>query len=109
GAWLRACLWVQGIAAQFGQELFFAVWFVSGLLGGYIIRRPGAAFLAETLAAFAEILLGAPAGPILIVTGFMQALGAEVTFAASGYRRWGWGTKILGGVAAALGRPPWNG
>jgi len=107
-AWLQPYLWVQGIAAQFGQELFFAVWFVSGLLGGYIIRRPGAAFLAETLAAFAEILLGAPAGPILIVTGFMQALGAEITFAATGYRRWGWGTMIVAGVAAALVALPWN-
>ena len=100
-AWLQPYLWVQGVAAQFGQELFFAVWFVSGLLGGYIIRRPGAAFLAE-------ILLGAPAGPILIVTGFMQALGAEITFAATGYRRWGWGTMIVAGVAAALVALPWN-
>jgi len=107
-AWLQPYLWVQGVAAQFGQELFFGVWFVSGLLGGYIIRRPGAAFLAETLAAFAEILLGAPAGPILIVTGFMQALGAEITFAATGYRRWGWGTMIVAGVAAALVALPWN-
>src|SRR5437867_4074746 len=111
-AWLGPYLGIEtilaGVRSEFGQELLFGLWFVSGLLGGYIIRRPGAAFLSETLAAFAEILLGAPAGPILIVTGFMQALGAEITFAATGYRRWGWGTMIVAGVAAALVALPWN-
>jgi len=107
-AWLQPYLWIEGVAAQFGAEIFFAVWFVSGLLGGYIIRRPGAAFLAETLAAFCEILLGAPAGPILIVTGFMQALGPEIVFAATGYRRWGWSTMVIAGVAAAIVALPWN-
>lgn len=107
-AWLQPYLWVASIAAQVGQEAFFGLWFVSGLVGGYIIRRPGAALLAETLAAFAEILLGAPAGPILLITGFMQALGPELVFAATGYRSWGWRTMALAGVAAALVALPWN-
>lgn len=107
-AWLQPYLWVAGLAAQVGQEAFFGLWFISGLVGGYIIRRPGAAFLAETLAAFAEVLLGAPAGPILIITGLMQALGPELVFAATGYRSWGWRTMALAGVAAALVALPWN-
>lgn len=107
-AWLQPYLWVASIGAQFGQELFFGLWFISGLVGGYIIRRPGAALLAETLAAFAEILLGAPAGPILLITGFMQALGAELVFASTGYRSWGWRTMVMAGLAAALVALPWN-
>jgi energy-coupling factor transport system substrate-specific component len=111
-AWLGPYLGIEtilaGVSAQFGQELLFGLWFVSGLLGGYIIRRPGAAFLSETLSAFAEVLLGAPAGPVLIVTGFMQALGPELTFAATGYRRWGWGTMAIAGVAAGVVALPWN-
>lgn len=107
-AWLQPYLWIAPIAAQPGQELFFGVWFIAGLLGGYVIRRPGAAFLAETLAAFAEVLLGAPAGPILLVTGMMQALGAELVFAATGYRRWGWTTMALAGAVAAVVALPWN-
>ena len=111
-AWLGPYLGIEtilaGVSAQFGQELLFGLWFVSGLLGGYIIRRPGAAFLSETLAAFAEVLLGAPAGPVLIVTGFMQALGPELTFAATGYRRWGWGTMAVAGIAAGVVALPWN-
>lgn len=107
-AWLQPYLWIAPIAAQPGQELLFGLWFIAGLLGGYIIRRPGAAFLAETLAAFAEVLLGAPAGPILLVTGMMQALGAELVFAATGYRRWDWGTLAIAGATAALVALPWN-
>jgi energy-coupling factor transport system substrate-specific component len=106
--WLQPYLWIAPIAAQFGQELLFGVWFIGGLLGGYIIRRPGAAFLGETLAAFAEVLLGAPAGPILVVTGIMQALGPELVFAGTGYRRWGWRTMLLAGAAAGLVALPWN-
>ena len=107
-AWLAPYLWVEGVAAQPGAELFFAIWFTSGLLGGYVLRRPGAAFLAETLTAAAEVLIGAPAGPILLITGMMEALGAELVFAATGYKRWGWGTMLLAGVAAALVAIPWN-
>ena len=107
-AWLAPYLWIEPLFAQPGAELFFAVWFTSGLLGGYILRRPGAAFLAETLTAAAEILIGAPAGPILLITGMMEALGAELVFAATGYRRWGWSTMLIAGVAAALVAIPWN-
>ena len=106
--WLQPYLWIAPLAAQFGQELIFGVWFIGGLLGGYIIRRPGAAFLGETLAAFAEVLLGAPAGPILVVTGIMQALGPELVFAATGYRHWGWRTMLIAGAAAGLVALPWN-
>ncbi len=107
-AWLQPYLWVEGILAQPGQELFFGVWFTSGLLGGYIIRRPGAAFLTETLTGAAEVLLGAPAGPVLVITGMMEAIGAELVFAATGYKRWGWGTMLVAGAAAALVALPWN-
>ena len=107
-AWLAPYIWVSGLFAQPGAELFFAIWFTSGLLGGYILRRPGAALLTETLTAAAEVLIGAPAGPILLITGLMEALGAELVFAATGYRRWGWSTMLLAGVASAVVAIPWN-
>jgi energy-coupling factor transport system permease protein len=109
--WLQPYSWVVPLvpgAGQVAQEAVFGVWFLSGLLGGYVIRRPGAAVLANTLAALAEVLLGAPAGPILVVTGLMQALGPELVFAATGYRRWGWSVMIVAGIAAGLVALPWN-
>src|SRR3989454_10338710 len=38
----------------------------------------------------------------------MQALGPELTFAATGYRRWGWGTMAVAGIAAGGVALPWN-
>ena len=78
------------------------------LLGGYIVRRPGAAFLAESLAALAEVLLGAAAGPILVVTGIMQAVGCELVFALTRYRSWGWTTLLVAGAVTAIVAIPWN-
>lgn len=109
--WLQPYTWVAPLvpgAGQVAQEIVFGMWFVSGLLGGYVIRRPGAAVLANTLAALAEVLLGAPAGPILVVTGLMQALGPELVFATTGYRRWGWSVMLLAGAVAGLVALPWN-
>lgn len=109
--WLQPYAWVAPLlpgAGQVAQEIVFGMWFVSGLLGGYVIRRPGAALMANTLAALAEVLLGAPAGPILVLTGLMQALGPELVFAATGYRRWGWPVMLLAGVVAGLVALPWN-
>ena len=106
--WIQVWIWAQALGAQFGRELFFGVWFVAGLLGGYIVRRPGAAFLAESLAALAEVLLGAAAGPILVVTGIMQAVGCELVFALTRYRSWGWTTMLVAGAVTAVIAIPWN-
>lgn len=110
--WLQAWIWAAvltfGVGAQVGQELFFGLWLVAGPLGAYIVRRPGAAFLAESLAALVEVLMGAPAGPILVVTGIMQAVGAELVFALTRYRSWGWGTMLAAGAATAIVAIPWN-
>ena len=106
--WIQAWIWSQALGGPFGRELFFGVWFIAGLLGGYIVRRPGAAFLAESLAALAEVLLGAAAGPILVVTGIMQAVGCELVFALTRYRSWGWTTLLIAGVVTAIVAIPWN-
>ena len=37
-----------------------------------------------------------------------EALGAELVFASTGYRSWGWKTMALAGLAAALVALPWN-
>jgi energy-coupling factor transport system substrate-specific component len=100
------------LAAAFGgtptQEALNAVWFVAGLFGPYLIRRPGAAIASETLASLAEMLVGAPWGPGLVIYGVMQSVGAEAVFALGGYRRWGLATMTLAGVAAGLVSLPYS-
>ncbi|WP_314733383.1 ECF transporter S component [Anaerobacillus sp. CMMVII] len=83
----------------FGYEVIFGVWFIVSIITAYIIRKPGAALISETIAGGVQVLLGSPAGPLLIVAAFLQGLGAEAAFAATKYRNYS--TKVL--VAAGIG------
>jgi len=72
--------------------LAFAVitgfFFISGPLCGYIIRKPGAATLAETMNGVAQVLSGNPNGIMVLGAGFLQGFMADLGFAFFGYRKW---------------------
>ena len=78
-----------------GNELVFGVWFMAATLAAYILQKPGVALVAEILAALIEVLLGNMYGPMVIVTGFVQGIGAELAFAAGRYRKFNWATMLL--------------
>lgn len=63
-----------------GYDIIFGIWFIVSIIAAYIIRKPGAAFLSETVAATVEVLLGNAVGPQLILSGMIQGLGAEAGF-----------------------------
>lgn len=79
------------------------MWWIAAGLVPYIVRRPGAAFLAEVVSAFFEFAFGSPYGTGAIVSGIVQGLGAEAGFAAGGYRRYGTGSMFLAGALAGVG------
>lgn len=81
-----------------------AFWLFAGPLAAIIIRKPGAALYAETVAAMLELLLGNQwgAGGSLVV-GIMQGLGAELGFALLAYRVWNLASTMLSGALAGLG------
>ncbi len=85
-----------------GRALIYGVWLVPGVLGGLIIRRPGAAFLTETVAAVVSIALGTVWGWTLVVEGPLEALGAELAFALLAYRSFGLLAASLAGVLSGL-------
>ena len=107
-AWAGPYEWVAAFGGTPTQEAANGLWFVAGLLGPYLIRRPGAALASETLAALAEMLVGAPWGPSLVIYGVLQSIGAEATFALFGYRRWTLATMVIAGVAAGLVSLPYS-
>ncbi|MDQ2660356.1 MAG: ECF transporter S component [Actinomycetota bacterium] len=76
------------------------IWLIGGVLGGLIIRKPGAALYVELLAAIVSALIGNQWGIETIYAGLAQGLGAEVVFAAFGYRRFGVLQAALAGAAA---------
>ncbi|MBA8792436.1 energy-coupling factor transport system substrate-specific component [Friedmanniella endophytica] len=91
---------------------------VSGLLGGFwwlpavvaalVTRRPGAALLAEVVAASVEPLLGGQWGLLTLGSGLIQGLGVELGFLIFAYRRWGWLPAALGGLLAGLLETPFE-
>ena len=78
------------------------IWLIGGVLGGLIIRKPGAALYVELLAAVVSALIGNQWGIETIYSGLAQGLGAELVFLATGYRRFGVVTAMLAGAAAGL-------
>jgi energy-coupling factor transport system substrate-specific component len=78
-------------------------WFIPAILVPYIIRKPGAALVGETLAGVIAVLLGSPWGIIgSAIAGLTQGLGAEIVFALTGWKRYDWLTLALAGVGAQI-------
>jgi len=78
------------------------VYLMPGVVAGLLVRKPGAAVFASTLAAAVSLLFGSPYGGIIIVYGLVQGVGGELGFLLTRYRSFGWGTAVLAGVTAGL-------
>ena len=61
-------------------------WLFAGVLGGLIIRRPGAAIFTSVIAGVVEALLGNAWGSGNIIFALVQGLGAEIGIAIFAYR-----------------------
>ena len=64
------------------QGLFNGGWLFAGVLGGIIIRKPGAALFVALVAALLSALVGNQWGPLTLVSGAVQGLGAELVLLA---------------------------
>ncbi|WP_430592706.1 ECF transporter S component [Humidisolicoccus flavus] len=82
--------------------LAVGIWLLGGVLGGLIIRKPGAALFVELLAAMVSTLLGSQWSIETVYSGVAQGLGAELIFAIFMYRRFGVVIAMLSGVGAAV-------
>jgi energy-coupling factor transport system substrate-specific component len=84
------------------QPLLAFVWLVPGVVGGLVVRRPGAALYTEFVAATVSLFFGSAWGLSVVMSGVWQGLGAELVLAALLYRRWGVVAAALAGVGAGL-------
>lgn len=84
------------------QALGHGVWLFAGVLTALVIRKPGAAIYGETLAAVVSALIGNQWGPLTIVQGLVQGLGAELVFAIFLYVNWRLGAAVLAGAGAGI-------
>ncbi|MGL4744486.1 MAG: ECF transporter S component [Dermatophilaceae bacterium] len=81
--------------------LFVGTWFLAGVVGGLVVRRPGAAFFCEVVAALVSMLPGTEWGATVLVSGILQGIGAELAFALLGYRAFGVAAAALAGALSA--------
>lgn len=84
------------------SSILGGVWLIAGVLGGLVIRKPGAAVYAEVLAALVSAIIGTQWGFLTLVSGLAQGLGAEIVFAAVLYRKFGLPTAALAGSISGL-------
>lgn len=84
------------------QYLLYGIWLLPGVLGGLVVRKPGAALFTELVAASASALIGSQWGLDTVVSGALQGGAAELVFAAGRYRSWGPVTAVLAGAAAGV-------
>ena len=82
--------------------LVTGVWLLGGTLGGYVIRKPGAALFVELLAATVSMGLGSQWAVETLYSGLAQGIGAEIVFALLAYRRFNvWVAASAGAVSFA--------
>ncbi len=106
--WVLVQLWgpLQVAMGPFGdlaQNVLIGGWMVVAPLAIYIVRKPGVGVAVEIIASVIEVVfLASPVGPMLLVSGLVQGVGAELPFFVTRYRRYGWTVFVASGISAAL-------
>jgi energy-coupling factor transport system substrate-specific component len=77
-------------------------WLFAGVLGGLVIRKPGAAVFTELVAAIVSALIGTQWGFSTLVWGLLEGLGAEIVFAIMLYLNWRFVGALLAGAGAGV-------
>ena len=90
------------VAIPPAQNILYGVWLVPAVLGGLIIRKPGAALFTELVAASVSAILGSQWGLDTLLSGALQGLGAEIVFLVVGYRRWTIAVALIAAVGTAI-------
>ncbi|MFN2744853.1 MULTISPECIES: ECF transporter S component [Bacillus] len=101
--WSTLWLPISAIVGPVGANFMFGIWVIASPIVAYIIRKPGAALIAETAAASVELLTGSHFGLSALLIGVFQGAGAEIAFAIFRYKRYNLFTLMLSGALAAVG------
>lgn len=88
--------------------LVYGFFWVPAVVAALVVRRPGAALLAELIAASVEPLLGGQWGLPTLGSGFLQGLGVELGFVLLAYRSWSLLAAVLGGALAGILEAPYE-
>lgn len=78
------------------EGLLAGGWLFAGVLGGLIIRKPGAALYTEIVAAVVSMAVGTQWGFLTFIWGVVEGLGAEIGFALFLYGNF----RLLGALSS---------
>lgn len=84
------------------EGLLAGGWLFAGVLGGLVIRKPGAALYTEVIAAVVSMLIGTQWGFSTLLWGVVEGLGAELIFALFFYANFRLGVALLAGATAGV-------
>ena len=103
-AWSLGYAGISALTAAFPPlaGLYTGGWLIAGVLGALIIRKPGAAIYCEMLAAAVSGVLGTQFGLSVLLSGFIQGLGAELVFLIFLYRRFTLPVALLAGLGSGV-------
>jgi energy-coupling factor transport system permease protein len=82
------------------QNVLYGLWLLPAIVVPLIVRKPGAALYAETVAAALSALLGAQWGVDTLLSGVMQGAAAELVFALTRYRRYDAAVVVAASLAS---------
>jgi energy-coupling factor transport system substrate-specific component len=100
----RGFMTALGAPGWMGFAAILGWFYLAGVLSGYIVRKPGAATLGEVISGVAQVLSGNPNGVIVLLTTFLQGLGADIGFAIFRYNKWNaLSVALAGALSAPLG------
>lgn len=100
--WSTLWIPISALVGPVGAGFMFGIWIIASPIVAYIIRKPGAALIAEVAAAAVELLTGSHFGLSALLIGVFQGIGAEIAFAIFGYKRYNLMTLMLSGAFAAV-------
>ena len=89
-------------ASPVTMQAFVGFWFIAGTVAACIVRKPGAAFLGEVIAAIISMLLGSIWGVWVLVSGLVQGAATEAVFAGFRWKKFTYFTVSLAGIVTAL-------
>jgi energy-coupling factor transport system substrate-specific component len=84
------------------SSILVGVWLLPAVLGGLVVRRPGAAVYTELVAAVLSALIGNQWGFATVWYGLVEGLGAEAVFALLLYQAFGLPAALGAGAGAGV-------
>ncbi|ATW25856.1 ECF transporter S component [Candidatus Formimonas warabiya] len=78
------------------------IWYIAGPLVMFLVRKPGMAFLGEAVMGVMSVITGHPAGIAMMGWIALEAIGTELPYLCTGYKKFGLVQMLIGAELAGL-------